>query len=110
LRAALKNPARRPHVVTFTSSSTVRNFAALVDSPAAAEPLQAFRGQECPRPATPRYASLDGILLASIGPVTSSTLRELNLGVDIQAKQFTIPGLVKAIVGAFTTSKRTRPR
>ena len=30
MRAALKNPRRRPHVVTFTSSSTVRNFVALL--------------------------------------------------------------------------------
>jgi uroporphyrinogen-III synthase len=101
LRAILKNPARRPHVVTFTSSSTVRNFVALLDSGAAAQPPQTFRGQECPRHIIP-----DGILLASIGPVTSSTLRELNLPIDIQAKQFTIPGLVKAIVGAFRPSKR----
>ncbi len=105
LRAALKNPARRPHVVTFTSSSTARNFVALLGSPATAQPPQTFRGQECPR-----HIGLDGILLASIGPITSATLRELNLPVHVQAKQFTIPGLVKAIVGAFTTSQRTRPR
>jgi uroporphyrinogen III methyltransferase/synthase len=43
-------------------------------------------------------AGLDGIRLASIGPVTSSTLRELSLRVDIEAKEFTIPGLVEAIV------------
>jgi uroporphyrinogen-III synthase len=103
VRSALKNPARRPHVVTFTSSSTVRNFFSLLGSPAAAQPAQTFRGQECPRHTSPRHISLDGILLASIGPITSSTLRERNLPVDIQAKQFTIPGLVKAIVGAFTT-------
>jgi uroporphyrinogen-III synthase len=30
--------------------------------------------------------------------VTSATLRELGLGVDVEAEQFTIPGLVKAIV------------
>ena len=30
LQSALKNPRRRPHVVTFTSSSTVRNFVALL--------------------------------------------------------------------------------
>ena len=77
LQSALKNPRRRPHVVTFTSSSTVRNFVAL---------LSAFRS-----------AGLDGIRLASIGPVTSSTLRELGLRVDTEAKEFTIPGLVKAI-------------
>jgi uroporphyrinogen-III synthase len=109
LRAALQNPARRAHVVTFTSSSTVRNFVGLLDSSAAAQPALTFRGQECPRHTSPRLG-LYGILLASIGPVTSATLRELNLRVDVQAKQFTIPGLVKAIVGAFTTSQRTRPR
>lgn len=77
LRSALANPRRRPHVITFTSSSTVRNFVALIGS----------RGKK-----------LDGILLASIGPVTSSTLQELKLRVDIKAKEFTIPGLVEAIV------------
>jgi len=101
LLAALKNPARRPNVITFTSSSTVRNFVALLGSPAAAQSTQTFRGQECQRHTIP-----DGILLASIGPVTSSTLRELNLPIDVQAKQFTIPGLVNAIVRAFRTSKR----
>ena len=81
LRSALANPRRRPHVVTFTSSSTVRNFVALLGSP---------------------KASVAGIRLASIGPVTSSTLRELGLRVDIAAKEFTIPGLVEAIVKATT--------
>ncbi len=79
LRSTLANFRHRPHVVTFTSSSTVRNFVDLLGS---------------------RPPKLDGILLASIGPVTSSTLRELGLGVDISAKQFTIPGLVEAIVAA----------
>jgi uroporphyrinogen-III synthase len=77
LRKALANPKLCPHVVTFTSSSTVRNFVTL---------LGAHR------------ANLHGILLASIGPVTSSTLRELGLRVDIEAKEFTIPGLVKAVL------------
>ncbi|SPF48271.1 Uroporphyrinogen-III synthase [Candidatus Sulfotelmatobacter kueseliae] len=83
LSAALKNRRRCPHVVTFTSSSTVRNFVAL---------MAGTRG----RVAHP-HPSLDGILTASIGPVTSSTLRELGLPVDIEAKEFTIPGLVDAI-------------
>jgi uroporphyrinogen-III synthase len=77
LRSALNSPQRRPHVVTFTSSSTVRNFVDLLGSR--------------------QTAGLDGIRLASIGPVTSSTLRELGLRVDIEAGEFTIPGLVKAI-------------
>jgi uroporphyrinogen-III synthase len=106
LWSALTNAARRPHVVTFTSSSTVRNFVALLDSPAAARLPQTFRGQECPRHINPRHISLDGILLASIGPITSGTLRDFHLPVGTQAKQFTIPGLVKAIVGALTTGKK----
>jgi uroporphyrinogen-III synthase len=81
LRIALANPRRRPHVITFTSSSTVRNFVALLGS---------------------RRVNVEGIGLASIGPVTSSTLRELGLGVDIEAKEFTIPGLVEAILRAMT--------
>ncbi|MGD1022508.1 MAG: uroporphyrinogen-III synthase [Candidatus Sulfotelmatobacter sp.] len=84
LRGALKNPRRRPHVVTFTSSSTVRNFVALLG-----------KGR----------TSLSGIELASIGPVTSSTLRDLGLCVDIAAKEFTIPGLVKAIVSAVSSER-----
>jgi uroporphyrinogen-III synthase len=77
LRALLKESRRRPHVITFTSSSTVRNFVALIGS----------------------EAQFDGIRLASIGPVTSSTLRELGLPVDIEATEYTIPGLIKAIAG-----------
>ena len=78
LRSAMKSSRRRPHVITFTSSSTVRNFVELAG--------------------TRNNRDLADIRLASIGPVTSSTLRELGLRVDIAAKQFTIPGLVEAIV------------
>ena len=84
LRANLKNPKKRPHVVTFTSSSTVRNFVELLG----------------PAPKA-RTTSLAEIQMASIGPVTSSTLREQGLSVDIAAKEFTIPGLVAAIVQSF---------
>ena len=87
LRKALGNLRRRPHVVTFTSSSTVRNFVALLGA-----------GQR----------NLVGIKLASIGPVTSATLRELGLRVDIEAKEFTIPGLVEAIVRAVARRGSTR--
>ena len=83
LRTSLKNPKKRPHVVTFTSSSTVRNFVELLG-----------RAQKA-------STNLAEIRMASIGPVTSSTLREQGLSVDIAAKQFTIPGLVAAIVKNF---------
>ena len=55
LRAALKNPNKRPQVVTFTSSSSVKNFVELLGA---------------------RKPNLDGVLMSSIGPVTSATLRE----------------------------------
>ncbi len=75
LRAILKNSKRRPHAITFTSSSTVRNFVALLG----------------------KKSLLDGIRLASIGPVTSATLRELGLPVDVEATEYTIPGLIKVL-------------
>jgi uroporphyrinogen-III synthase len=81
LRTAFNNPTKRPHVVTFTSSSTVKNFAALLD-----------RRKQAPFAAT---------LTASIGPVTSATLRDLGFPVDIAAKEYTIPGLVAAIAEVF---------
>jgi uroporphyrinogen-III synthase len=85
LRRVLRNPHRRPHLVTFTSSSTVRNFVNLLGA---------------------SKAQLRGIRFASIGPVTSATLRELGLIADIEASEFTIPGLVKAIIAAAAPSPR----
>jgi uroporphyrinogen-III synthase len=96
LRKALKNPKLRPHVVTFTSSSTVRNFVTLLGSRSTLPMLRTVGGREpalsLPKGRPPHTS------LASIGPVTSSTLRELGLPVDIEADEFTIPGLVAAIV------------
>ena len=79
LRVALKSAKARPKVITFTSSSTVRHFVELAGN----------------------GADLKGICMASIGPITSATLRELGLPVDIEAKVYTIPGLVAAIFGIF---------
>jgi uroporphyrinogen-III synthase len=91
LHSVLNDPKRRPDLITFTSSSTVRNFVELLKP--------AWGGRSRPRKAVHR---LQGIRFASIGPVTSATLRELGLPVDIEAKQYTIPGLVKAIVSAYS--------
>jgi uroporphyrinogen-III synthase len=85
LRAVLASPTRRPHAITFTSSSTAKNFVALLGLRGA----RAALGKAAPR---------NGIQSASIGPVTSSTLREFGLPVDIEAKEYTMPGLVAAIV------------
>ncbi len=86
LRAALKSATTRPHVITFTSSSTARNFVTLL------APRRSTSNRRKPP------AHLEGITLASIGPVTSATLRKLHLGADVEAKQYTIPGLIQAIV------------
>jgi uroporphyrinogen-III synthase len=77
LRAVLRKSKRAPNVITFTSSSTVRNFVDLLGND--------------------HSQVLKRVKLASIGPVTSGTLRELGLRVDIEAREYTIPGLIKAI-------------
>jgi len=81
LRQLMNDPERRPHLVTFTSSSTVKNFVALLG-------LKSGRA---------RSTNLHHIQFASIGPITSDTLRELNLLVHIEAREYTIPGLIRAI-------------
>jgi uroporphyrinogen-III synthase len=74
LRKVLPDSKRRPHVITFSSSSIVRNFATLASG-----------------------VSLDGIRMASIGPVTSATMRELGLRIDAEAREYTMEGLAQAI-------------
>jgi uroporphyrinogen-III synthase len=91
LRAVLKDPKRCPHVITFTSSSTVKNFVALLGRTVSMR-------RRRPRPRKPVPSTFDDIQFASIGPITSSTLRELSLHVDIEAKEYTIPGLIEAVV------------
>jgi uroporphyrinogen-III synthase len=90
VRAVLNHAESRPDVIPFTSSSTARNFVAL---------LGKSRGRGHPHHTTQSLTrQLDGVRLASIGPVTSSTLRALGLPVDIEAAEYTIPGLIDAIV------------
>jgi uroporphyrinogen III methyltransferase/synthase len=67
-----------PDLIIFTSSSTATNFAKLAGENEVAELLRA-------------------VAIASIGPITSETIRKLGLPVTIEAKQSTIPGLVRAI-------------
>jgi len=62
-------------LITFTSSSTVENFLAM----------------KLPWP--------KGIKTASIGPITSGTMKDAGLRVDVEATQHDIDGLVEAIVG-----------
>ena len=94
IRALMSNAKRRPHVITFTSSSTVRNFVQLLRGrgrPFDSLPSVGRSGQ------APPHSELDGVRFASIGPITSATLRELGLRVDIEAQEYTIPGLIHAI-------------
>ncbi len=65
----------KPAWITFTSSSTVKN-------------LLAAAGRE----------ALAGVRIASIGPVTSATARELGLTVHAEARPYTVDGLVEAIL------------
>lgn len=62
--------------VTFTASSTVRGFARAV-------------GPE-----------VGPARVAAIGPITAGTAREEGLRVDVVARDYTIPGLVRALVEA----------
>jgi len=66
---------RKPHWITFTSSSTVTNFIAAA-------------GRE----------ALFGMNIASIGPITSATLREHQVEPSVEAQPHTIPGLIQAIL------------
>jgi uroporphyrinogen-III synthase len=77
LAKVLHDPRRKPDVITFTSSSTVKNFLDLLG-----------KGT---------HALLTGTKLASIGPVTSETMRQHGLRVDIEAREYTIPSLVATI-------------
>jgi uroporphyrinogen-III synthase len=101
LRAILKDSKRRPDAITFTSSSTVRNFVALLGKNLwRGRPFDKLRAGSSPRKVGP----VEGIRFASIGPVTSSTLREFGLPVDIEATEYTIPGLIKALARGGTGS------
>ncbi|MGH7699307.1 MAG: uroporphyrinogen-III synthase, partial [Gemmatimonadales bacterium] len=72
--------AGRIAAVTFTSSSTVRHFVDLVGRTAATSGW--FAG-------------------AVIGPVTARTARELGVPVTVEAREYTVPGLVEALVRHF---------
>jgi len=67
-----------PDAITFTSSSTASNFAKLLPGHSIQEALR-------------------GTAIASIGPVTSATVRKLGLEVTIETSESTIPGLVQAL-------------
>jgi len=69
---------RKIDIITFTSSSTVKNF------------IRALGKENIPL--------LNGVKVACIGPVTEKTALELGVKVDIRADEYSIEGLVQAIV------------
>ncbi|MEK6712042.1 MAG: uroporphyrinogen-III synthase [Nitrospinota bacterium] len=85
LRRALA--AGRVDMVAFTSSSTVRSFARALGSAFLKEHRGRFR-------------------VASIGPVTTGTARELGLDPEVEAGASTTAGLAEAIAAFYTRGGR----
>jgi uroporphyrinogen-III synthase len=77
LNRLFSHDSSRPDIVTFTSSSTATNFLALLEKD--------------------HYHGLREIWLASIGPVTSDTLRQSGFKPNIEAREYTMEGLALAI-------------
>jgi len=88
-REGLAELARGVDAITFTSSSTVRNFVELVVGMPSPN-----RGQGFP---------LGAAVIACLGPVTASTAKALGLPVDLTAQEYTIDGLVRALEKHFST-------
>jgi uroporphyrinogen III methyltransferase / synthase len=78
----------RVAVVTFTSSSTVRNF------------VELFGGQDVVRPL------LAGTVVACIGPITARTAEEYGVTVTVMPAENTVPALADAIVRHFKEGAR----
>jgi len=75
--------------VTFTSASTVRNFAQIHGREQAADLLRST-------------------VVASIGPVTAEAALQLGIETTVQPERYTIPDLVDALVGHFRTRQGVR--
>lgn len=69
--------------ITFTSSSTVRNFAELFDT-------------------TDLSSLLAGVCVACIGDITAATAAEFGLRTDIQPREFTTDALARAIADFYS--------
>ncbi len=78
----------RIQFITFTSSSTVKNF---VKALGGVEGLTAGEVAD--------LVAASGAQVACIGPITAATAREMGLSVNIVAEEYTIEGLIGAIMG-----------
>jgi uroporphyrinogen-III synthase len=86
LNRLFSNDTSRPDIVTFTSSSTATNFLSLLEKD--------------------HWHGLREIWLASIGPVTSDTLRQAGFKPNIEALEYTMEGLALAIAKHVLTVHR----
>ena len=84
LRAALKNEKRRPNFITFTSSSTVRNFVALLGRKSWAQSYQSVGWGE--------------VCFHRSGDIRHSP--RFRLRTHVEASQYTIPGLIRALAAS----------
>jgi uroporphyrinogen III methyltransferase / synthase len=77
--------------VTFTSSSTARNFAEQFSD----DERSAWRGR---------------IAVASIGPITAATAAEYGLSTDVMPSEYTIPALARALAEYFSRAPKSAGR
>ncbi|CAN5635852.1 uroporphyrinogen-III C-methyltransferase [soil metagenome] len=80
---------RKIDAVTFTSASTVRNFAEILGRDQAADLLRT-------------------IAVASIGPVTAEAAQQLGIHTTVMPERYTIPDLVDALVDHFSRQPQGR--
>ena len=87
--------------IMFTSSSTVRNFVALLSG--STKYIDAANYRRMGHDGIP-MPSLDRAAIACIGPITAQTAREVGLPVDVMARReaYTMDGLVAALVEYFS--------
>ncbi len=79
----------RVDMVTFTSSSTVRNFLRMVD---------AESQEELGR-------LMEGVDIAAIGPITAKTVTDNGLQVTVQPEEYTISEMIWSIVQYYSAEK-----
>ncbi len=83
LQSLFANPEAWPDAITFTSSSTAANLLALLEAAGLTLPRDGEHDRT--------------ILRASIGPITSETLRDLGYPPHLQAPNATIASLAKIL-------------
>jgi len=85
IRDLFSRPENYPDAITFTSSSTAHNLLALLDAAGLTLP--------------------PNILRASIGPITTQTLRDLGFPPHVEAAEPSVPSLVAAIIAHLSPAK-----